>query len=88
MAVDLDEFPLDDPIVDGNGRIFGDVWRAALSRLQESLTGYLSQNGMFVPRVTTDQRALIQSPEGGQLIYNTTVNEFQGFKTGTGWVNL
>lgn len=84
MAQDFDEFPLDDPIVDGNGKIFGDVWRGSISTFWQSLIGYLSQNGIFVPKLTAAQRALIQSPEIGQLIYNTTTDQLQIFKV-AGW---
>lgn len=86
MALDFDEFPLDDPILEKNSKdlLFGDTWRGSMSVFIQTLVGYLSQNGMFVPKLTTDQRDAIQSPEAGQFIYNTTTNQLQVFKP-TGW---
>lgn len=86
MAVDFDEFPLDDLLVDKDGRI-SNVWRGSMSTFFQSLIGYLSQNGMFVPRLTTVQRNLIQSPQNGTMIYNTTLEKFQGYENGA-WANL
>lgn len=88
MATDFDEFPLDDPILDASDKpIFSNIWRGSISTFFQSLIGYLSQNGIFVPKLTTDQRDAIQTPENGQMIYNTTINKFQGYENGA-WANL
>jgi hypothetical protein len=98
MAQDFDEFPLDDPILSNDGlNKFGNIWRGSISTFFQTLIGYMSQNGFFVPKLTTAQRDAIQqivddqgnqiSPSIGQLIYNTTTDELQIFKPlPTGWV--
>ncbi len=88
MAADLDDFPLDDAIIDLSGdRLFSDIWRGSLSTFMQSLQEYLTQNGIFIPKLTTDQRNLIQTPGNGQMIYNTTTNKFQGYENNV-WQNL
>ena len=48
----------------------------------------LSASANFVmPNYTTAQRDAL-TPSAGQVIYNTTTNRFQGYVTGTGWVDL
>ena len=86
MATDFDEFPLYDELI--KNKIFlSDVWRDFMSTFYQSLIGYLSQNGIFIPVLTTAQRNTLQSPVNGQMIYNSTANEFQGFKAGS-WVTF
>ena len=46
-----------------------------------------SGGGGIMPNYTTAQRDAL-TPSAGQVIYNTTLNRFQGYVTGTGWVNL
>ena len=41
----------------------------------------------IMPNYTTVQRDAL-TPVAGQVIYNTTDNRFQGYVTGTGWINL
>lgn len=64
-----------------------EVWIAAMSAFIETLNGYLSDFGMFMPQLTTAQRDTIQAPVNGQLIYNTTLGSAQYFKTGT-WTSF
>lgn len=87
MANDLDQLNYYDPLVKGKEDKMSDVWIANFAALIQNLQGYLTQFGMLAPQVTTDQRNSIQSPINGQLIYNTTLNKFQGFESGA-WVNL
>ncbi len=87
MANNLDQLNYYDPLIKGKEDKLSDVWIANISALIQTLQGYLTQFGMLVPQVTTDQRNSIQSPVNGQLIYNTTLNKFQGFENGA-WVNL
>ena len=82
MALNFDDFPFYDKAIDPKTLLFTETWQAAFSTHIQTLIGYLSQYGMFVPRLTTDQRNQIQSPINGQLIYNTTTDEFQGYKAG------
>lgn len=86
MATDFDDFPIYDPIINGGGRYLSDTWVASFSYFIQSLGGFLSKNGMFVPKLTDDERASIKEPGKGQLIYNTTLNKYQVFDTS--WKDL
>lgn len=46
-------------------------WNHWFSTFFQTLIEYLSENGIFIPQMTTAQRDAIQSPVEGQLIYNT-----------------
>ncbi|WP_428657655.1 hypothetical protein [Runella sp.] len=43
--------------------------------------------GLLLPRMTTTQRDAIANPQNGLVIYNSTLNKFQGRENGA-WVNL
>lgn len=86
MAVDFDNFPVYDILVKRNVYM-SDVWSDFFATFVQTLQGYLSQNGMFVPQVTTSQRNSLKNVINGQLIYNTTLNKFQGYENGS-WQNL
>jgi len=87
MALDLDLFPLYDPLTLKSKDQMSAVWRDALATYHQTLTGYLSQFGMFMPQLTTVQRDTIQSPVNGQMIYNTTLGTAQYFKAGV-WTSF
>lgn len=86
MARDFDNFPTYDPIIKDQVYL-SNIWSDFMATFVESLQGYLSQNGIFVPRLTTAQRDSLQNTVNGQLIYNTDANKFQGRENGA-WVNL
>lgn len=86
MARDLDNFPTYDPIIKDSVYL-SNVWSDFMATFVESLREYLSQNGIFVPRITTAERNALQNVVNGQLIYNTSTNKFQGYENGA-WVNL
>lgn len=87
MARDLDNFPTYDPIIKMGTPYLSNIWSDFLATMIESLREYLSQNGIFVPRLTTEQRDALQNVINGQLIYNTTIDKFQGYEANA-WVNL
>lgn len=87
MANDLDQLNYYDPLIKGKEDKMSEVWIANIAALIQTLQGYLTQFGMLAPQITTDQRNSIQVPVNGQLIYNTTLNKFQGYENGA-WVNL
>lgn len=87
MANNIDQLNYYDPLVRDRNDKMSDVWISNMSAFIETLQGYLSQFGIFVPQVTTEQRNTIQSPVNGQIIYNTSTNKFQGYENGA-WVNL
>jgi hypothetical protein len=87
MANNIDQLNYYDPLIKGKNEKMSDVWISNLSAFIQTLQGYLTQFGILVPRLTTVQRNSIQSPIDGQIIYNTTLNKFQGRENGA-WVNL
>lgn len=87
MARDFDNFPTYDPVIKVGSTNLSNIWGDFLATFVETLTGYLSQNGIFVPRLTTAQRDELQNIIDGQLIYNTTLNKFQG-RENNSWQNL
>ena len=87
MARDFDNFPTYDPVIKPGTTNLSNIWGDFLATFVETLTGYLSQNGIFVPRLTTEQRDALQNVIDGQLIYNTTLGTAQYFKAGV-WVSF
>lgn len=87
MARDFDNFPIYDPIIKAGTLNLSSVWMDFMATFVQSLQEYLSQNGIFVPRLTTAERDDLQNVMNGQLIYNTTLEKFQGRESGV-WVNL
>lgn len=87
MAVDFDNFPVYDPLIKEGTNKLSDLWGAFLATFIQTLTSYLTQNGIFIPQLTTAQRDALKNVSNGQLIYNTTLNKFQGRESGA-WVNL
>lgn len=86
MARDFDDFPVYDPLV-RNKVYLSSVWADFMATFIETLQEYLSQYGIFAPRITTEQRDALINPVGGQIIYNTTLKKFQGYENGA-WANL
>jgi len=87
MSNNIDQLNYYDPLIKGKTDKLSDVWMTNLSAFIQTLQGYLTQFGILVPQLTTAQRNSIQSPVNGQIIYNTTLNKFQGRENGA-WVNL
>jgi flagellar motor component MotA len=85
MATDFDLPPIDDLIT--SEEEMSSIWRDYMAAMVQTLTGYLTQYGIFVPKLTTDQRNTIQAPQNGQIIYNTTLNKFQGYENNA-WANF
>lgn len=82
MANDFDQFPTYDPLIKTGTNKMSDVWVDFMSTFYMNLIGYLTQNGILLPQLTTAQRNALQSPQNGQMIYNTTVNAPQIFQAG------
>lgn len=80
MANNFDQFPLEDPLVKAGSLSMSESWIGSMSNFFQNLIGYLTQFGILLPRVTTVQRDEIQAPQGGQMIYNTTLGSAQYFK--------
>jgi len=87
MTNQIDQLPYYDKLVKIQNQKMDEIWIAAMSAFIETLNGYLSSFGIFMPQLTTDQRNSIQAPVNGQLIYNTTLNSAQYFKNGV-WTSF
>ena len=87
MSADFDNFPTYDPLVKVGTLNMSSIWSDFMATFMQTLQGYLSQNGIFVPQVTTAQRDALRNVINGQLIYNTSLNKFQGYENGA-WANL
>jgi hypothetical protein len=73
MARDFDNFPTYDPVV--RDQIYlSNIWADFMATFVETLQGYLSQNGLFVPVLTLSQRDSILNPQEGQQIYVINAN--------------
>ena len=73
MSRDFDNFPTYDPIVK-NDVYLSNLWCDFMETFIQSLQGYLSQNGIFVPSITLAQRNKIQNPVEGQMAYISDSN--------------
>lgn len=82
MAIDFDQFPLEDALIRKDSREMSPVWNDFMGTFYQNLIGYLSQYGIFIPVVTSVQRDSIQSPVAGQMIYNSTTSAPQIFQAG------
>ena len=69
MARNFDNFPTYDPVIKSGSLLLSSVWSDFMATFVETLQGYLTQNGVFVPVLTTVQRNAIQTPQEGQFIY-------------------
>jgi hypothetical protein len=70
MANNFDEFPLYDALIKKGSSSLSDIWVGSLSTFYQNLIGYLTQNGIFLPVLTTAQMNDLPSPQEGQIIYN------------------
>lgn len=73
MARDFDYFPTYDPVIK-NEVYLSNVWGDFMATFVESLREYLSEGGVFVPRLTKAQKALIKTPVEGQMVYVSDAN--------------
>jgi hypothetical protein len=87
MANDFDQFPLYDPLIKKYTEKMADTWVSFMATFYQNIVGYLTQNGILLPNLTTTQRDAIVSPQGGQMIYNTTLGTAQYFKAGV-WTSF
>jgi hypothetical protein len=86
-SASIDQFCYYDPLLNGKQDKMSDVWIAAFSAFIDTMNGYITPFGFLAPQLTTVQRDSIQSPVNGQIIYNTTLDKFQGFQANS-WQNL
>jgi hypothetical protein len=82
MAQDFDLPPVYDPLLRGKKEYMAQAWISYYASFIDTLSSYLSTYGIFLPKLTTAQRNQIQSPQEGQVIYNTTLLAPQIFQTG------
>lgn len=83
MVLDIDTPPTYNPITGGNNEyVMNDLWISWFNSFYQTLVGYLSGHGMFLPQITESQKISINAPINGQMIYNTTTNTAEYFKAG------
>ena len=93
MSADIDLPPLYDPFVktQNNKGYMSDQYRDWLAGFVQTLISYVNSGGIFLPHLTTTQRDELDSPQNGQMIYNTTLETAQYFRTVAGvgaWVSF
>jgi len=74
MARDFDNFPTYDPLVKPGTLNMSGIWSDFMATFVQTLQEYLSQNGVFVPSITIQQRNEVANPVEGQLIYVSNAN--------------
>lgn len=73
MARDFDNFPTYDPVI--KDQIYlSNIWSDFMATFVETLQGYLTQYGIFVPVLTLSQRDDLNNPQEGQMIYVSNAN--------------
>ena len=87
MALDFDQFPIYDPAIIPDTMLFNALWQSFFGTFHETLISYLSQNGIFIPSITTEERDALKNVQEGQMIYNSTLGKFEGFEP-TGWMTF
>lgn len=87
MSADFDQFPVYSDITKKKSSSLSDVWMSSLATFYQTLVGYLTSRGIFLPPLTTAQRDQLQSPQNGQMIYNTTLGSAQYLKEGV-WTSF
>lgn len=86
MAVDFDQFPIYDVITQSGDRMSG-IWITSMSTFFQTIITYLTQYGVIMPPVTTDQRDSIGTPLEGQTITNSDRKKLQVYLNG-GWQEI
>jgi hypothetical protein len=69
MTNHIDQLNYYDPLIRGKSDKMSEDWIANLSAFIQTLQGYLSEFGDFIPVLTMAERNSIQTPQEGQLIY-------------------
>ncbi len=86
MSLDFDLPPVYDPLTKQvNGKLYwADMQKDWMATFVQTIITYLTSGGIFLPKLTTAQRDDLDSPQNGQMIYNTTTDEFQIWQTKAG----
>lgn len=84
-ATSIDGAPVYDAITENDH--LSPTWRNWFASLIDTITAYLSPYGIFIPKMSTTDRDTIQTPQTGQLIFNTTTDTLQIYLS-TGWENV
>jgi len=77
MSLDLDQFPLYDPIIGRDGKSLSDIWKSFFATWSQTVSTTITENGLMPPKLTTAQRDALRTPAIGGWIYNTTTNTMQ-----------
>lgn len=71
MSNSIDQLNYYDELVRDGTLKMSEEWISQVTSLIDTLNEYLTPFGINIPRVTTIERNSIQSPQEGQMIYNT-----------------
>ena len=87
---DIDMPPLYDTLTKENKEHLSNIWIGWLSTFYQTLISYITSGGIFLPQLTTEERDNLESPQFGQMIYNTTLGTAQYYKPGSpdSWVSF
>ncbi len=84
MSQDFDTFPTNNVLVDIKTGFMAPDWKSLMENFRENLIGYLTSYGIFIPRLTTVEIKIIQQPQEGQMVYNSTTFALLIYQNG-GW---
>lgn len=87
MANNFDQFPIRDELIEPDTNHMSNVWVDSIATFYMNLIGYLTEGGILLPQLKTTERDELDSPQNGQMIYNTTLGTAQYFKAGA-WVSF
>lgn len=85
MSANLDTPPLYDALTEKSQDHLSNIWLNWMATTFETLSNYLTQTGILIPILSTQQRdALVgnSEPTNGQMIYNSTTNAPQIWQNG------
>lgn len=76
--------PVNDVLLDKNGK-FTQSWQQFFNQLNLFFQNQFTQNYIVSPNVTNDELSALSTIQNGTITYNSSTNEFQGYKNGA-WV--
>lgn len=87
MANNFDQFPIYDTLVKKDTFQMAPIWVDFITTFYGNLVAYLTEGGILLPQLTTQQRDQLINVQLGQMIYNTTLGSAQYYKAGV-WTSF
>jgi len=82
MANTFDDPPIYDFLTKVSRDRISDIWSNWFATHIQNISSYIGPNGFHIPRLTTTQRNALINVINGTMIYNITLDKFQGFEAG------